>query len=64
MNHLRTLLRNWWRGYTDEDVATMREKVHGAPVAPGEWNPLTNREMRAYLDDDDYRAERRTSAQA
>ncbi len=64
MNHLRTLLRDWWRGYTDEDLASMREKVYGRAWVPGDSIPLTAPEMRAYLDDDGYRAERRAGGEA
>jgi len=40
-------LRDWWRGWSDEDLRSYREKVGKGLPQPGSMTPLTMRELRA-----------------
>lgn len=41
-------LRNWWRGWSDEDLASVLTKVEVHNVNPGALIPVTLRELRAH----------------
>jgi uncharacterized protein YbjT (DUF2867 family) len=47
MRKLRIWLRDWWRGYTDDDIRTLAAKLR-EPRPPGGTVPLTSREWRAF----------------
>lgn len=43
-------LRDWWRGWSDEDLASILRKVErNKEMRPGEIMPVTQRELRAHL---------------
>ena len=44
--NIRTRLRDWWRGYTDADIASAAEKA-GRMCRTGEWVGVTHEEMKA-----------------
>jgi hypothetical protein len=48
MNRARIIerLRDWWRGYSQEDVRSLMEKLH-TPSKSGALIPLTKREHAA-----------------
>ena len=66
MNNYKTKLRDWWRGYSDEDVETAREimladhkpnevlKVtygqHRAIIEENMWEDVYNKQLRDSLD--------------
>ena len=43
---LIVVVRDWWRGYTDADIASMREK-YSRLAAPGQMIEITDAELRA-----------------
>lgn len=46
---LRERIRDWWRGYSDADIASLRAKFE-ANRRPYAVIPVTNAEMRALND--------------
>ena len=40
-------LRDWWRGYSDADIASAAEKM-SKQVGPGQWTEVTDREFKAW----------------
>lgn len=45
---IRTAIRDWWRGYSDADIASAAQKMRG-PHRPGGILRVTNRELRAIV---------------
>jgi hypothetical protein len=43
-----TGLRNWWRGWSDEDLANVLTKIELHKVNPGAIIPVTMRELKAH----------------
>lgn len=46
------ILRDWWRGWSDEDLASVLTKVEVHAINPGAIIPVTMRELcahRAYI---------------
>lgn len=43
-------LRDWWRGYTDADIASVEAKLSVDPAGPGRVTWVTDAEMRALRD--------------
>ncbi len=41
-------LRDWWRGWSDEDLASVLTKVEVHGMNPGAVIPVTGRELRAH----------------
>ena len=48
MTWLQNFIRDWWRGYSNEDIASAIRKMEG-PHEPGSIVPVSNRELRAYV---------------
>ena len=48
---LRQWFRDWWRGWSDADLASVRVKM-ASPKKPGEVSWLTAREWRAFVAND------------
>lgn len=44
---IRIRIRDWWRGYTNDDVASAMRKTEG-PHKPGAIIPFTSAEHRAW----------------
>lgn len=44
LSDLIARLADWWRGYSDADVASVAEKIRETP--PGHFVRVTNRELR------------------
>lgn len=42
-------LRDWWRGWSDEDLANVLRKVEQQKDRPGEIIPVSSRELQAHL---------------
>lgn len=42
------LLRDWWRGWSDEDLASVLTKVEVHVLNPGAVIPVTLRELAAH----------------
>lgn len=42
-------LMDFWRGYSDKDLASAILKMNAHEVKPGSITPVTNREMRAIV---------------
>lgn len=51
MSNLRIRLRDWWRGYTDEDLLSVVKKLRAPLVEPNDVIELTDGEMTAVLSD-------------
>ncbi len=49
MNGILLKFRDWWRGYSDEDVESLWRKLD-ANKKPGKITRLTRREYRAFVD--------------
>lgn len=48
--HMRTRIQDWWRGYRDEDRASLAAKIYWSRTdAPGTVKELTTKEMNALL---------------
>jgi hypothetical protein len=45
---MRQMLRDWWRGWSDEDLANVLAKVELHGLNPGAIIPVTMRELRAH----------------
>jgi hypothetical protein len=45
---MMTMFRNWWRGWSDEDLASVLTKVEVHGLNPGTIIPVTMRELRAH----------------
>lgn len=45
---LRNQLRDWWRGFTNEDLASALRKTERTPGKPGEIVWLSDAEFRAW----------------
>lgn len=45
---MMNLLRDWWRGWSDEDLASVLTKVEVHGLNPGAFIPVTVRELRAH----------------
>jgi hypothetical protein len=41
-------LRDWWRGWSDEDLASVLTKINVHDINPGAIIPVTERELRAH----------------
>ena len=46
MNKLKDKLKDWWRGYSKDDIVSATEKINGKPT-PGGLILMTNREFKA-----------------
>lgn len=46
---LRNALRDWWRGFTNEDLASALRKTEGTPGKPGAIVWLSPGEFKAWL---------------
>ncbi len=42
-------LRDWWRGYSDEDIQSACRKILATPDFPGTIIPMTQREIEALV---------------
>jgi hypothetical protein len=49
-NTVYTRLRDWWRGYSEADVESVRNKIHANRI-PGTIIPITAREQKAISSD-------------
>jgi hypothetical protein len=41
-------LRDWWRGWSDEDLASVLTKIRVHDLNPGTLIPVTMKELRAH----------------
>lgn len=41
-------LRDWWRGWSDDDLESVLRKVEYKDAKPGGLIPVTHRELRAH----------------
>lgn len=41
-------LRDWWRGWSDEDLANVLTKIEVHGLNPGAFIPVTMRELKAH----------------
>lgn len=46
---MRNVIRDWWRGWSDEDLASVLTKVKLHELNPGAIIPVTDRELRAHV---------------
>lgn len=47
---MRKRIRDWWRGYSDADIESLREKMIASSLKyPGAITPVTPVEMKALL---------------
>lgn len=42
-------LQDWWRGWSDEDLASVLTKIEVQGLNPGAIIPVTLRELRAHV---------------
>lgn len=47
---LKRWFQNWWQGWSDEDLKSVREKI--AQQGPGEVRWVTKREWKAFVAND------------
>lgn len=45
---MREWLRDWWRGWSDEDLANVLTKIKVHELNPGAIIPVTLRELQAH----------------
>lgn len=45
---MRIFFRDWWRGWSDEDLASVLLKVQVHGLNPGAIIPVTERELKAH----------------
>lgn len=46
---IRAMLKRWWRGWDESDLASLRAKMLVVGPCPGAWVDVTARELRASI---------------
>lgn len=49
MEKLMIILRDWWRGFNNEDLASALRKIEASSKKPGAFTPLSGAEFKAWL---------------
>lgn len=49
MDKMMIRLRDWWRGFNNEDLASALRKIESSSTKPGAFIPLSPAEFKAWV---------------